>query len=173
MFNNKHISNADYDDHASCVFDCFNWVIIIIYASCLMSYSLPMSLKTSETFSWKRITWIPATCTAVLLYAGKPVSTSMANVELELLNYPDVPVLVHWKRRSRCYFWNQKCTTFKLSSYRKQLSEYLYLGNATVLKLVPNLQNKTNYVVHYRNLISYIFTIGRGVVWSWARSTEC
>ena len=116
---------------------------------------------------------IPATCTAVLLYAGKPVSNSMANVELELLNYPDVTVLVHWKRRSRCYFWNQKCTTFKLLSYRKQLSEYLYLGNATVLKLVPNLQNKTNYVVHYRNLISYIFTIGRGVVWSWARSTEC
>ena len=63
--------------------------------------------------------------------------------------------------------------TFKLSSYRKQLSEYLNFGDATVLKLVHNLQNTTNYVVHYRNLISNIFTIGRSVAWSWARSTEC
>ena len=33
----------------------------------------------------------------------------------------------------------------------------------TVPKLVPNLQGKTNYVVHYHNLSSAIFSIGRGV----------
>ena len=38
---------------------------------------------------------IPATCTAVLLYAGKPFSNSMANVELELLIDAYMPVLVH------------------------------------------------------------------------------
>ena len=69
-------------------------------------------------------------------------------------------MVIFWKS---VYAIVHSYTTFKLSSYRKQLSEYLNLGNATVFKLVPNLQNRTNYVVQDRNRISNIFTIGRGV----------
>ena len=79
-------------------------------------------------------------------------------------------MVIFWKST---YAIAQSYATIKLSSYRRLLSEYLNLDNATVLKLFINLQYETNYVVHYRNLISNIFTIGRGVVWSYARSTEC
>ena len=37
-----------------------------------------------------------------------------------------------------------------LSPYCQDLSECLNLRGGAVLKLVPNLQDKTNYVVHYR-----------------------
>ena len=43
-----------------------------------------------------------------------------------------------------------------LSPYCKNLSESLELGGGAVSKLVPNLQDKSNYVVHYRNLKLYI-----------------
>ena len=43
-----------------------------------------------------------------------------------------------------------------LSSYCQQLSEDLNFNNSSVPKLVPNLQNKTNYVVLYRNLKQYL-----------------
>ena len=39
-----------------------------------------------------------------------------------------------------------------LSPYCQELSKDLNLGSAPVPKLVPNLEDKTNYVVHYRNL---------------------
>ena len=42
------------------------------------------------------------------------------------------------------------------SSYCQQLSEDLNFNNSSVPKLVPNLENKTNYVVHYRNLKQYL-----------------
>jgi hypothetical protein len=39
-----------------------------------------------------------------------------------------------------------------LSPHCKQLSDDLNLGSVAVPKLVPNLNNKTNYIVHYRSL---------------------
>jgi hypothetical protein len=36
-----------------------------------------------------------------------------------------------------------------LSPYCQQLSEDLNLGSVAVPKLVPNLNDKTNYIVHY------------------------
>ena len=49
-----------------------------------------------------------------------------------------------------------KVSTDWLSPYCTALVETLDLKNATVEKLVPNLHNKTNYVVHYRNLKEYL-----------------
>ena len=43
-----------------------------------------------------------------------------------------------------------------LSRYCQDLSECLNLRSGAVPKLVPNLQDKTNYVVHYRNLKQYL-----------------
>ena len=43
-----------------------------------------------------------------------------------------------------------------LSPYCQDLSESLNLHSDAVPKLVPNLQDKTNYVVHYRNLKQYL-----------------
>ena len=43
-----------------------------------------------------------------------------------------------------------------LSPYCQQLVEQLDLGGASVPKLVPNLYNKTHYILHYRNLKLYL-----------------
>jgi hypothetical protein len=43
-----------------------------------------------------------------------------------------------------------------LSPYCKQLSEDLKLGSVAVPKLVPNLSDKTKYIVHCRNLKLYL-----------------
>lgn len=43
-----------------------------------------------------------------------------------------------------------------LSPYCKQHSEDLNLGGVAVPKLVPNLNDKANYIVHYRNLKLYL-----------------
>ena len=43
-----------------------------------------------------------------------------------------------------------------LSPYCKQLSEDLKLGSVPVPKLVPNLNDKTKYIVHYSNLKLYL-----------------
>ena len=43
-----------------------------------------------------------------------------------------------------------------LSPYCQDLLECSNLNTGTVPKLVPNLQDKTNYVVHYRNLKQYL-----------------
>ena len=43
-----------------------------------------------------------------------------------------------------------------LSPYCKQLSEDLKLGSVAVPKLVHNLNDKTKYIVHYRNLKLYL-----------------
>ena len=39
-----------------------------------------------------------------------------------------------------------------LSDYSKDQKEKLKIGNSTVPKLIPNLHDQTNYVLHYRNL---------------------
>ena len=49
-----------------------------------------------------------------------------------------------------------KIPSAMLSSYCQELSECLNLRGGTVSKLVPNLRDKTNYVVHYRNLKQYL-----------------
>jgi hypothetical protein len=43
-----------------------------------------------------------------------------------------------------------------LSPYCKQLSEDLKLGSVAVPKLVPNLNDKTKYIVQYSNLKLYL-----------------
>ena len=43
-----------------------------------------------------------------------------------------------------------------LSPYCKQLAHDLQLKNAPVSKLVPNLNDKTKYILHYRNLKLYL-----------------
>jgi hypothetical protein len=47
-------------------------------------------------------------------------------------------------------------TNDKLSQYSKDVKEKLELSNVEVEKLIPNLNNKTKYVVHYRNLQLYL-----------------
>ncbi|KAK3740309.1 hypothetical protein QZH41_010880 [Actinostola sp. cb2023] len=49
-----------------------------------------------------------------------------------------------------------KVTSDMLSPYCQQLTEQLDLGGAPVTKLVPNLGNKTHYILHYRNLKLYM-----------------
>ena len=44
--------------------------------------------------------------------------------------------------------------TDMLSPYCKQLADELHLKSASVSKLVPNVGNKTKYILHYRNLNS-------------------
>ena len=39
-----------------------------------------------------------------------------------------------------------------LSKYRKKIADKYEIKVGDVTKLIPNLGNKTNYVVHYRNL---------------------
>ena len=43
-----------------------------------------------------------------------------------------------------------------LSEYSQDLSRKFNMGNSTTAKLIPNLRNKINYVVHYRNLKQYL-----------------
>lgn len=43
-----------------------------------------------------------------------------------------------------------------LSSYQKELKETLEIGDSKVEKLVPNLNNKNNYVTHIKNLQLYV-----------------
>ncbi|CAB4039210.1 Gastrula zinc finger, partial [Paramuricea clavata] len=49
-----------------------------------------------------------------------------------------------------------KVSSEMLSPYCQELSECLNLRGGAVPKLVPNLRDKTNYVVHYRNLKQYL-----------------
>jgi len=49
-----------------------------------------------------------------------------------------------------------KVTHEMLSPYCRQLSEDLNLGSASMQKLVPNLNAKSHYIVHYRNLKLYL-----------------
>ena len=49
-----------------------------------------------------------------------------------------------------------KIPSVVLSPYCQELSECLNLRGGTVSKLVPNLRDKTNYVVQYRNLKQYL-----------------
>ena len=43
-----------------------------------------------------------------------------------------------------------------LSSYSKRLKDKFDMGSSKVPKLIPNLHDKTNYVLHYRNLQLYL-----------------
>ena len=49
-----------------------------------------------------------------------------------------------------------KVTTDMLSPYCQQLASDLHLKPGSVSKLVPNLNDKTKYIVHYRNLKLYL-----------------
>ena len=49
-----------------------------------------------------------------------------------------------------------KVTPNMLSPYCQQLAQDLNLGGAPVPKLVPNLCDKTHYILHYRNLKLYL-----------------
>ena len=49
-----------------------------------------------------------------------------------------------------------KISSEMLSPYCHKLSECLNLRGGAMSKLVPNLRDKTNYVVHYRNLKQYL-----------------
>jgi hypothetical protein len=51
---------------------------------------------------------------------------------------------------------SMKISEDMLSDYSKKLKEKLNIGNSNVPKLVPNLYDKTKYVVHYRNLKFYL-----------------
>ena len=50
----------------------------------------------------------------------------------------------------------KKVTPHMLSPYCQQLAQDLNLGGALVPKLVPNLSNKTHYILHCRNLKLYL-----------------
>ena len=52
-----------------------------------------------------------------------------------------------------------KATTDMLSPYCQQLASDLRLKSGSVSKLVPNLNDKIKYIVHYRNLKLYL-TLG-------------
>ena len=43
-----------------------------------------------------------------------------------------------------------------LSKYCKKIADTYEIKVCDVKKLIPNLSNKTNYVVHYRNLLLYL-----------------
>ena len=55
-----------------------------------------------------------------------------------------------------------KISSEMLSPYSHELLECLNIRGGAVPKLVPNLQDKINYVVHYRNLKEYL-TLGMKV----------
>lgn len=44
----------------------------------------------------------------------------------------------------------------KLSSYQQDLAKSLNIKVGTTAKLIPNVQNKSKYVLHYRNLKLYM-----------------
>ena len=43
-----------------------------------------------------------------------------------------------------------------LSKYCLKIASVYNITTGTVNKLVPNLMNKNNYVIHYRNLLQYL-----------------
>ena len=43
-----------------------------------------------------------------------------------------------------------------LSKYSKEIKNKLDIGNSKIKKLVPNLYDKKNYVVHFKNLKFYL-----------------
>ena len=44
-----------------------------------------------------------------------------------------------------------------LSDYCKKIADEYRIKVGDVMKLIPNLGNKTNYVLHYRNFQLYLF----------------
>ena len=55
-----------------------------------------------------------------------------------------------------------------LSDYCKKIADEYGIKVGDVKKLIPNLGNKTNYVVHYRNLQLYL---SLGI--NWLKFIEC
>ena len=45
-----------------------------------------------------------------------------------------------------------------LSKYCKEIADEYDIKVGNVKKLIPNLKNKTKYVLHYRNLQLYLFS---------------
>ena len=45
---------------------------------------------------------------------------------------------------------------YDMSHYRKKIVDIYGIKISDVKKLIPNLSNKTNYIVHYRNLQLYL-----------------
>lgn len=69
----------------------------------------------------------------------------------------DYPNHLHDKHQYYpCAVEKMKITEDMLSPYQKMLHKKLELSNSNVSKLVPNLQDKKKYIVHYRNLQLYL-----------------
>jgi hypothetical protein len=67
----------------------------------------------------------------------------------------DYPVKLHWKHNDYPLA-PEKFEIKHISPYCRKLKEVLELKDPKVDKLVPNLQNKRNYIIHHRNLRQYL-----------------
>jgi hypothetical protein len=67
----------------------------------------------------------------------------------------DYPAELHWKHNDYPLA-PEKFEIKEVSPYCRKLKEVLELKDSKVDKLVPNLQNKRNYIIHHRNLRQYL-----------------
>ena len=134
--NNPYVPDYDPDQESS--------YVMYLDANNLYGWAMSQSLPTGE-FDWLNeeensnldITQIPDDSEEGYILE---VDLKYPKELLDLHNdYPLVPE-------------KMKICPEMLSPYCKQLSEDLKLGSVAVPKLVHNLNDKTKYIVHYRNL---------------------
>ena len=59
-------------------------------------------------------------------------------------------MIIHWLQKNLCVYCDM------LSKYCRKIADKYEIKVRDVKKFIPNLGNKTKYVVHYRNLLLYL-----------------
>ena len=66
------------------------------------------------------------------------------------MNYMYYTMIIHYLQKNSTIPYDM------LSDYCKKVANEYQIKVCDVMKLIPNLGNKTNYVLHYRNLQLYL-----------------
>jgi hypothetical protein len=138
--NNKYISSYNPDEKSS--------YIMYLDANNLYGYAMIQSLPIDD-FKWAD----PSIFTADYITNISDDSDTGCLLEVDL----EYPKEIHDLHNDYpCAPESLAVTDNMLSEYSKQLKSKLSLGTSNIKKLVPNLNNKSKYVLHYRNLKLYI-----------------
>ncbi len=148
--NNKYMG-SDYDPSQKSSYIAY-YDATALYSSCMQKH-LPyggyqwISQKAIDSFNLN----IPKFCDLIKSMSDTDVKGSRFEVDLE---YPE-----HLHEMHNDYplaAENLTVTESMLSNYNRKLLKDNNLKHHEIGKLIPNLQNKTNYILDYRNLKLYL-----------------